>query len=99
MQTIYKNAEFIIPQSVILLHQLCRILRPEPQQSSKATSCVSATSVHALPCACRRLAFLCPMLQQPASGTMASLSLRGRNLLLLENSALKFKWCGEAKLT
>jgi hypothetical protein len=28
--------------------------------ASKATSCVPAISVNALPCACRRLAFLCP---------------------------------------
>jgi hypothetical protein len=59
---------------------------------SKATSCVAATSVHALPCACRRLAFLCPTWQRPASSTMAS--LRVRSLFLLENSALKFDGSG-----
>ena len=56
--------------------------------NSKATSCVPVTSVHALPCAWRRLAFLCPTWQRPASSKMAS--LRVRSLFLLENSALKF---------
>ena len=63
----------------------------------KATSCVAATSMHALPCACRRLAFLRPMWQRPASSTMASLT--ACSLFLLENSALKFKWCGEATVS
>jgi hypothetical protein len=62
------------------------------RRHTKATSCVLATSVHALPCACRRLAFLCPTLQRPTSSTMAS--LRARSLFLLENSALKFDLSG-----
>jgi len=57
----------------------------------------SATNKHALPCACRWLAFLCPTWQRPASSTMES--VRVHSLFLLENSALKFKWCGEAKQT
>ena len=59
---------------------------------SKAMSCMAATSVHTLPCACGRLAFLCPTWQPPASSTMAS--LRTRNLFLLENSAFNFDWSG-----
>jgi hypothetical protein len=55
-------------------------------------SFVEATSVHALPCACGRLAFSCPTWQRPASSTMAS--MRARNLFLLENSAFKFDWSG-----
>ena len=46
-----------------------------------------ATSVHALPCACRRLAFLCPTWQRPSSSKMTS--MRARSLFLLENTALK----------
>jgi hypothetical protein len=42
-------------------------------------NCVPATSVHALPCACRRLEFLRPTLQRPARSTM---SLRARTLFL-----------------
>jgi hypothetical protein len=44
--------------------------------------------LHALPCACRRLAFLCPTWQQSASSTITSLTVR--NLFLLENSVLTF---------
>jgi len=58
----------------------------------KATFCVPATSVHALPCACRRLAFLCPTWQRPAGSKMAL--LKARSLFLLENSALKFDLSG-----
>jgi len=42
--------------------------------------------------ACRRLAFLCPTWQRPASSTMAS--WRAHNMFLLEKSALKFDGSG-----
>jgi hypothetical protein len=58
----------------------------------KATSCIAATSVHALPRVCRWLAFLCPMWQRPASSTMVS--LKARSLFLLEKSALKLDLSG-----
>jgi len=61
----------------------------------EATSCLAATSVHALPSVCMRLEFLCPTWQRPASSKMAS--LRARSLFLLENSALKFDWSGVEK--
>jgi hypothetical protein len=54
----------------------------------KATAYVPVINMHALPCAYRRLAFLCPTLQRPARSTIAS--PRARSLLLLENSASKF---------
>ena len=41
-------------------------------------------------CASMRLVFLCPTWQRPASSTMASVT--ARNLLLLQNSAVKFHW-------
>jgi len=53
---------------------------------------VPATSVHALPRVCRRLAFLCPTWQRPSSSKMAS--MRARSPFLLENSALKFDLSG-----
>jgi hypothetical protein len=53
---------------------------------------VPATSVHMLPCAYRRLAFLCPTLQRPARST--TVSPRARSLLLLGNSASKFDVSG-----
>jgi len=48
--------------------------------------------VHALPCACRRLGFLCPTSQRSANSTITSLT--ARNLILLENSVLKFDGSG-----
>jgi len=60
---------------------------PAVSGQRKATSCMPATSVHALPCACRWLAILGPTLQRPVSSTMAL--RRARRLFLLENSALK----------
>ena len=53
-------------------------------------SWVATTSVHALPSARRRMAFLCPSWQRPASSTIASLT--ARSLFLLQNRALKFDW-------
>ena len=53
---------------------------------------MSATSVHALPCACRRLAFLFPTWQRPSSSKTASMS--ARSLFLLENCSLKFDLIG-----
>jgi hypothetical protein len=80
----------------VIEHKMCGLIYSTNSvwniRHSKATSCVAATSLHALPCACRRLAFLCPTWQRTASSTMAS--LRARNLFLLENSALKFDGIG-----
>jgi hypothetical protein len=51
-----------------------------------------ATSLHVLPSAFRRLAFLCRTSQRPTSCTTAS--LRARILFLLENNALTFDLSG-----
>jgi len=75
-----------------ILRESFRTEEYKSNTQSRYTSCVPATSVHAFPCAYRRLAFLCPSLQRPSSSKKASVS--ARSLFLLENSALKFDLSG-----
>jgi len=74
----------IVPYSyfphVLLLHilyiQLQTVKNLNCIVNCKATSCMPATNVHALPCACRQLAFLWPTWQRPSCSKMTSQIVR-----------------------